>query len=178
MANNTFQNKANVTKMLEKTIMQVLKKNSLLQGNKTFGSVEDIISETEVLVFLESAQSMEKVMCSPDLGLDVGDRVIVEYINNNPRDKYIMGLLGRGSGTPPIAYESLPTEPVEIIRDNSGRAHRFIYAYDNPIKRWEQELVRDGITGKVNHVVNTYQDGFQIIRTFIRDEQDRLWKYE
>ena len=47
----SFKSDANVMPMMEKMIMQVLKKNDMLTGNKTFGVVEEVINKTTLTVY-------------------------------------------------------------------------------------------------------------------------------
>ena len=175
---SNFQGNANIMPMMEKMIMQILQKNGILQGNKTFGIVEEIINKHTLLVYLEHSNISETVKCSPHIPWHIGDRVLVEYINNNPHDRFVLGLIGGGEDIEMIDYANLPDEPVEIIRNADGQAYKFIYAYDQPTKTWTQELVRDVDTGKVTQVIHSYPDGFVMIRTLIRDSEDRLVKYE
>lgn len=173
-----FESDANIMPMMEKMVMQILKKNNLLVGNKTFGVIEDIINQTTLLVYLQQSNTSEIVKCSPKVRYNLGDRVLVEYINNNPHDRFVTGLIGGGNAIDAIDYDMLPDEPVEIVRDSNGRAYLFIYGYNKPTTTWTQELIRNPETGKVEQVIYTYPDGFVMIRTLIRDEEDRLKKYE
>ena len=175
--NPQFQADANVMPMTEKMIMQILQKNNLLTGNKTFGVVEEVINKTTLLVYMQHSNTSEIVKCSPHVPFHLGDRVLVEYINNNPHDRFVLGVIKGGYDIDQIDYNLLPDEPVQIIRDDNGRAYKFIYGYNNPRTTWEQELIRND-EGKVEQVVHYYPDGFVLIRTLIRDAQGRLRRYE
>lgn len=173
-----FSNETNIMVMMEKVVMQVLKKNGLLTGNKVFGVVEEVINDSTLRVYLQQSMESKVVKCSPKAEFNLGDRVLVEYINNNPHDMFVMALIKGGYGIEPIDYDSLPTEPVEIVRNSAGKAFKFIYAYNQPTKTWTQELVRNENTGKVDSVIHTYPDGYILERFFIRDENGKLYKYE
>lgn len=172
-----FQSSANVMPMMEKVVMQVLKKNGMLKGNKTFGIVEDIINTATLNVFMQHSQTTERVKCSPHVPFKLGDNVLVEYINNNPHDMFVLGVISGGEEIQEIEYETLPDEPVQIIRNSEGKAYKFIYGYDDPEHQWTQELVRNE-NGKLKEVLHYYPDGFTLIRTLIRDEEGKLEKYE
>ena len=175
---NSFNNSANISVYLEKLVMQILQKNGLLKGNKLFGVVEERISENKVKVYLEKELRSEICNCPPKTEFQMGDRVLIENINNNPHDRFIVALVeGIGKDVEIIDYESLPTEPVEIIRNEQGKAYKFVYGYDNPKTLWTQEIFSRE-DGKADSIKNTYPDGMVFIRYFIRDDKDRVWKYE
>lgn len=157
--------------------MQILEKNDLLTGNKTFGVIEEILNDTTLLVYMQQSGMSEMVNCSPRVEYKLGDFIIIEYINNNPHDRFVMGVIKGGHEIEPIDYAQLPTEPVELIRNANKVAYRFIYGYDNPLTQWEQELVRNA-EGKVSEIIHRYPDGFTLIRNLIRDNDDLLKKYE
>ena len=173
-----FDNTANISVALEKLVKQILQKNGLLKGNKLFGIVEAVISETQLKVYLQQEMRSMIVNCPPRIAFEIGDRVLIENINNNPHDRFVMAIVeGISKDTEVIDYDSLPTEPVEIVRDENGKAYKFIFAYDNPKTLWTLELTRLP-DGKAESTISTYPDGMIFIRWFIRDEQGRLWKYE
>lgn len=173
-----FSNETNIMVMMEKVVMQVLKKNGLLTGNKVFGVIEEVINETTLKVYMQQSMTTELVNCSPKAEFNIGDRVIVEYINNNPHDMFVMALVKGGAKIETIDYDTLPDEPVEIVRNSSGKVYKFIYAYNEPTKTWTQELIRDDETGKVTAVVHEYPDGYILTRYLIRDENEKLYRYE
>lgn len=182
---NVIQQDIAIMELLEDTVMQVLKKNGILQGNKTFGFVAEILSNTKIKVDMTQANSTEIVTCSPNMEIALGDRVLVEYINNNPHDMFAIAVVSKGSGGDVIEDEEeivscdcLPYEPVEIIRedDEQNRAYLFIYAYDS-IYRWEQELVRDE-QGRVIEVIHRYPNNIILVRRLLRNENGKVYKYE
>ena len=173
-----FNNSSNISIYLQKLVMQILEKNGLLKGNKLFGVIENVISETKVRVYVEKELRSQICNCPPRVGFEVGDRVLIENINNNPHDRFIIAIVdGISKDTEIIDYDSLPTEPVEIIRDENGKAYRFIFGYDNPKTLWTQDL-SFRVDGKVDSTTNTYPDGMVLIRYFIRDDLNRICKYE
>ncbi|MFR4987313.1 MAG: hypothetical protein ACLUCH_07955 [Lachnospirales bacterium] len=173
-----FNNLANTAISLEKIVMQILQKNGLLKGNKLFGVVEQVINETKLKVYLEAEMRSMLVNCPPRIAFEIGDRVLIENINNNPHDRFVMALIeGVSKDTEVIDYDSLPTEPMEIVRDENGKAYKFIFAYDNPKTLWTQEITRL-LDNKAESVISTYPDGMVFVRWFIRDEKGRVWKYE
>lgn len=171
-----FKSDANIMAMVEKMVIQILKKNNLLTGNKTFGVVEEVLNKSTLMVHLQHSNTSEIVNCSPNVTFHIGDRVLVEYINNSPHDRFVLGLVSGGSEIH-VDYDNLPKEPVEIIQDNSGRPYKFIYGYDKPKKTWIQELIRND-DGRVEQVLHIYPDGFILLRTLVRDSHGKLEKYE
>lgn len=173
-----FNNIANISVALEKLVKQILQKNGLLKGNKIFGVVEEVINETKLKVYLQQELRSMIINCPPRIAFEIGDRVLVENINNNPHDRFVIAIIeGVSKETEVIDYDSLPTEPVEIIRDEKGKAYKFIFAYDNPKTLWTMEISKTP-NGKAESTIATYPDGMVFIRWFIRDENGRLWKYE
>lgn len=174
----TFNQKANILPLLEKNTMQVLQKNDKLIGNKTFGIVADVLNETTLIVEMEEAGSKPlEATCSPHVKYTLGDRVIVEYINNNPKDRFVVGVLNGGYDIDIIDYDSLPTEPVEIIYNSNNIAVEFIYGYDDPKTTWRQELERNE-KGQLVNVYSYYPDGYVKVRTLFRNSIDKVYKYE
>ena len=174
--------------MLEKSVMQILKKNKMLQGNKTFGVVTEIVNDKALMVDMTQTNSIEMVRCSPSVEFNIGDRVLIEYINNNPHDRFVLALVSGSVSVEATEEEEeennqndylfLPYEPVEIIRDDiTKKAYRFIYGYDNPNTTWEQELVRNA-ENKVEEVISRYPNGLILIRTLFRNEEGKVFKYE
>lgn len=173
-----FSQVANLSPMLEKATMNTLEKNNRLVGNKRFAIVEDVLNETTLLVYFDQSHETIQVNCSPHVVYELGDRVIVEYINNDPQDRYVTSVLNGGYDIDIIDYESLPSEPVEIIYNSKGLAIEFIYGYDNPKTMWRQELERNA-KGQVENIYHYYPDGWVMVRTLFRDEvTDRVYKYE
>lgn len=173
-----FNNMANVSVALEKLVKQILKKNGLLKGNKIFGVVEEVVNETQLKVYLEQEMRSTIVNCPPRIAFEIGDRVLIENINNNPHDRFVIAIIeGISADTEVIDYDSLPTAPVEIVRDDNGKAYKFIFAYDNPKTLWTMEITKFP-DGKAESTISTYPDGMVFVRWFIRDDNGRLWKYE
>lgn len=172
------KNNADLLSMFEKNVMQILRKNGILNQNKTFGIVEEVIDDTTLLVYMQQENKSRVVKCSPRTKFYEADRVIVEFINNNPHDTFVIGVVSGGSEPPkPLEYDKLPTEPVQIIRDENRRAYKFIYAYNHPTNVWSQELIRNE-HDKVVAVLHSYSDGFMHIRYLIFAEDGLLDRYE
>lgn len=175
---SNFNQDTNIAPLFEKLTLQVLKKNNLLVGNKVFGMIEEILNDSTLRVYIDQATTSEIVSCSPHVKYRYGDRVIIEYINNNPQDMYVLGTVAGGYDIDIIDYDLLPTEPVEIIYDSAGVAVEFIYGYDKPSTTWRQELERND-KGQVTTVYHYYPDGFVKARSIIRrGSDDKVVKYE
>lgn len=174
-----FDNSNNLMTMMEKSVMQILKKNGVLIGNKVFGVVEEVLNSTKLRVVLLRSQDIKVVNCSPMAEFHIGDTVLIEYINNNPHDMFVVATMAGGHDIKPIDYDSLPSEPVEIIRNReTKKAEKFIYAYNEPTKAWTQELIRDKETKKVTAVRTVYPDGFILTRFLLMNDEGKLWRYE
>lgn len=172
-----FTQKANLTPLLEKTTLQTLQRNDLLVGNKIFGMVEKVINKTTLMVYVDQATEREIVNCSPHVDYQIGDRVLIEYINNNPHDMFVTGTIGGGYPIDQIDYSSLPDEPVEIIYNEENKAVEFIYGYTSKKTTWRQELERNE-EGKVIAVLHYYPDGYVLVRNLIRREDGKVTHYE
>lgn len=188
-----IQKDAMAMQLFEQSIMQILRKNGMMQGNKTFGTVAEVINDKSLMVEMTQSNSTEMVRCSPNIDFYVGDRVLIEYINNNPHDRFVVALISGGvdveSGNQEdetdetddetcYDYTFLPYEPVEIIRhEDSRQAYLFIYGYDNPETTWEQELIRND-KGQVEEIIHRYPKDITLIRTLLRNELDEVFKYE
>lgn len=177
--NNNFNNYSNVAVGMEKFIMQILLKNKLLNVNKLFGIVEKKITDSLLQVYLEQEQRSVDVKCPPRIPFEVGDRVLVENINNNPQDRFVVAIIeGVSKDTEIIDYASLPSEPVQLVYDETtNKLSKAIYGYDNPRTLWEQRLLYDE-SGKLISDTRVYPDGMVIRRFLIRDDKGKLIKYE
>lgn len=176
---NNFNNYSNVAKDMEKFIMQVLVKNKLLNVNKLFGIVEKKINETLLQVYIEQELRSMEVKCPPRIPFEVGDRVLIENINNNPQDRFVVAIIeGISKDTEIIDYATLPTEPVQLIYDESTKKlKKVIYGYDNPKTTWQNILNYDE-TGKLISDTRIYPDGMVFKRFLIRDDKGKLIRYE
>lgn len=174
---------ASMTDTWEKMILSVLKKHNVLSANKVFGVVTRVINSKAVRVYLEHEKREEIINCSPNAELKVGDTVMVEYINNNPKDKFIMAIINSIPSQPPeepLDYRDLPSEPVRIARDTLTRkAYQFFYGeMENPPElQWNQELIRHHETDKLIAVRSNYPDGISITRFLIYDNGGMLEWY-
>lgn len=175
---------AKIVERMEKMIMQVLAKNGILKGNKVYGTVVEQINRTTVSVILEGSDDRKPihVKCSPYVEFNTGDYVLIEHINNNPHDRFIVAVVREGGFVgkdeeDTIDYSLLPYEPVEIFRNEQDRAYKFMYGYDKIETTWYQELFRNE-KNQVVDVVHTYPDGVILIRTLYRNEKEQVYKYE
>lgn len=73
--------------------------------------------------------------------------------------------------------DDLPQFPVFIIRDETGRAYKFIYGNVEALLEeedeadpvvWQEELIRDD-TGTVTAIKVTYPDGEEVVNELIRE---------
>lgn len=175
-----FNNNANVSTYIEKLVLQILEKNRILKGNKLFGTITEVISQDKVNVYIEQELRSQIISCPPRVVFEVGDRVLIENINNNPHDRFIIATVkGVESNIEIIDYSTLPTFPVELTArdDTTGKAQLFTYGYDDPSTLWTQEL-RYNDKGQLVTVVETYPDGMIFYRNLIRDSEGRFMKYE
>lgn len=175
---SNFNQSANIVPMMEKMTMQTASKHGLLQGNKLFGMIEEVLSDSRLRVYLDHATRSEIVTCSPHVNYKLGDRVLIEKINNNPHDMFVVGTIAGGYDIDVIDYDNLPSEPVEIIYNSAGVAVEFIYGYDKVDTTWRQELERND-KGQVTVIYHYYPDGYVMARSLIRrPSDDKVIKYE
>lgn len=172
-----FSNDAKVIQRMEDIMMQMLRKNGILKGNKVYATVVEHINDTSVSVILGQSQNEEIVSCSPNMTFNTGDLVLVEFINNNSHDKFIMAVVRNGNPIEPLDYSTLPYEPVQIYRNEQNQAYRFMYGYDNPETTWFQELIRNS-NNQVEEIIHEYPDESALVRTLFRNGQGQVWKYE
>lgn len=79
--------------IIEKFIYKVLNRHNLLQGNDHFGVVTEIISNRKLKVIIDDGDVSQTISCNPDVPFAIGNRVLIRYINGNPRDKYAISRL-------------------------------------------------------------------------------------
>jgi hypothetical protein len=73
-----------------KVVYKVLRKEKLLQSEFHIGKVEQVISDRQLSVFVDGSDTAQKIKCNPDVTFSVGEQVIVIFINNDPKNKYVM----------------------------------------------------------------------------------------
>lgn len=75
---------------MEEIILNVLKKEGLLVKPYHHGIVDSVISPTKLKVFVDGSDVSQTISCNPDITFEKGDHVWVVYINNSPRDKFVI----------------------------------------------------------------------------------------
>lgn len=74
--------------------------------------------------------------------------------------------------------DNLPEVPVYIMRNNEGKACRFVYGNIEALLNedeefdpilWQEELIRDN-RGKVTSIITTYPDGESVENELIRED--------
>ena len=163
-------------------VMNILHANNVLRPNKTFATVLEKVGPNSVAVFMEQSQLTEVVQCAPNAELKPGDYVLVEYINNNPQDKFVMALIrsissdiGKG-----VDWSKLAQEPIRLQRNPlTKKVEKVFYGEDEypPQRQWNQELHRD-VNSIVFAVTSTYPDGLQITRYILRDNDGLVVAYK
>lgn len=73
-----------------KVVYKVLQKEKLLQSEFHFGKVDSVISSSQIKCFIDGSSTSVTVPCNPDVTFNVGDSVIVIFINNDPKNKYCL----------------------------------------------------------------------------------------
>jgi hypothetical protein len=73
-----------------KVVYKVLRKERLLQSEFHIGKVESVISTNQLSVFVDGSDTAQKIKCNPDITFNVGEQVIVIFINNDPKNKYVL----------------------------------------------------------------------------------------
>lgn len=79
--------------IIEKFIYKILNRHNLLRGNDSFGVVTEVISIRKIKVIVDDGDVAQTLSCNPDVPFEVGSRVLIKYINGNPRDKHVISRL-------------------------------------------------------------------------------------
>lgn len=82
-ANDTFLEK------VKKIIYTILRKEKLLQSEFHFGKVNQVISTKQLSVFIDGDTTAQTVRCNPDVTFNVGDNVLIVFVNNDPKSKIV-----------------------------------------------------------------------------------------
>jgi len=80
--------------------------------------------------------------------------------------------------------DNLPQVPCRIIRNEDGKAYKFIYGDvdligtdgEGDIIVWQEEIIRN-TDGKLEKLIKTLPNGEQVITRLVRDEQGTLKDY-
>lgn len=74
---------------IKTVIYDELGKSGLLNGTFKFGRVEKVLSNTRLSVYEGGSRQTQVIHCNPDINFSIGDEVFIQYVNGNPRDKFI-----------------------------------------------------------------------------------------
>lgn len=83
-------------------VYTVLNNENLLRGIWRNGTVEGIISKNLLSIRVDGSEDTQNIPCDPDRVYKVGDEVIVVLLNNDPKNKYVLGKKGVGTESTPI----------------------------------------------------------------------------
>lgn len=73
-----------------KVVYKVLRKEKLLQSEFHMGIINQVISNKQLSVFVDGSNIAQTIRCNPDVTFSIGEQVIVIFINNDPKNKYVM----------------------------------------------------------------------------------------
>jgi hypothetical protein len=115
----------------------------------------------------------------------------IEYVVNQYfHEKKMVGMNSQGGAseyTPSGSFyqdDTLPDEPVYIIRDDDSKVKKIVYGNvdillsdeeADPII-WMEELIRDS-TGKVEKIKVIYPDGEELIKELKRNDEGKVVKF-
>lgn len=166
-------------KTLTDMIIKTLETNGLLTPNKTFAIFLEKLSYNTASVFLEQSQEVANVSCPSNGEFYPGDYVLVESINNNPQDRFIVATIRSAVTENLIDFSKLAQEPIRLQRNILTKVvERAFYGEgEYPLERqWNQELHRD-IDGLVYAVTSNYHT-MSITRYIIKDADGLVVAYK
>jgi len=113
-----MSNQNDVMNQLEDIIVQVLQKNGVLNNTHEFGIVIKPLSDHMLLVAPQQFdKDPEEIPCAViGGGYRQGDRVLIEYLNNNQHNKYVICVMQRGFERGEIDYSRLRDTPLRVFR--------------------------------------------------------------
>lgn len=76
--------------LIERTVLKILDRYGVLQGQWRLGVVTQVISPTKLKVKIDGGTQPQTVSCNPDITFAVGNNVWVIFINGNGRDKFVI----------------------------------------------------------------------------------------
>jgi ribosome biogenesis GTPase A len=89
MENNRNASDVFVENMM-KVVYKVLRKENLLQSEFHMGKVAEVLPNYYLSIYIDGSSTTQKVKCNPDITFHANDQVIVIFINNDSKNKYVM----------------------------------------------------------------------------------------
>ncbi len=75
---------------VKKIVEQILVDKNVLRGDIHYGEVDEVISSSKLKVKLDGSDTPQKIPCNPDITFNIGDQVVVQFFNKNPKDKFVI----------------------------------------------------------------------------------------
>lgn len=75
---------------IRKITLDIIQELKLLNGQWHFGKVDQVVSPSQLKVFVDGSTTSQTINCNPDITFQPNDHVIIVYINGNPRDKFVI----------------------------------------------------------------------------------------
>lgn len=76
-------------KHIEQIVLNVMKDKGMLVGQWHLGTVDSVVSQGKLKIFVDGDSTSQTVSCNPNVTFNVGDHVHVLFVNGNPRDKFV-----------------------------------------------------------------------------------------
>jgi hypothetical protein len=78
-------------KQFVEIVYNVLRKEKLIGGGSWHvGTVDEVISDKRLRVFVDGNDVSQIVSCNPDIAFSKGDEVWIIFVNKNPIDKFVL----------------------------------------------------------------------------------------
>lgn len=160
-----------IQKTLQDMVMATLQVNGVLRPNKSFGTFLRMAGVGRASVWIEEAGEAVEVGCPSHGDFNPGDYVLIENINNNPQDRFIVSTIRSIALEGLVDFSKMAQEPVRLQRNPLTRVVEKVFYGEGEYpenRQWTQELHRD-VEGLVYAVTSIYGGQLTITRYIIKD---------
>lgn len=74
---------------LKKLIYDILTKEKMFQSEWHYGTVDEVISNKQIKVFVDGSPISQTIPCNPDVVFNIGDEVFVHFIDKKSTNKFV-----------------------------------------------------------------------------------------
>ncbi|WEG18481.1 hypothetical protein PQ478_08360 [Alkalihalophilus pseudofirmus] len=80
-----------VINLIRTIVYDILDDENVLIGEWHLGSVEEVLSENMLKVFVDGSDVSQRIPSNPDVEFTSGDHVWVHFVNKDSKNKFVTG---------------------------------------------------------------------------------------
>jgi hypothetical protein len=75
--------------IVQNIVRTELRNAGLMNGQWHLGTIDTVVSQSKVRVFVDGSSTSQQIPCNPDVEFKSGDKVFVLYINGDSKTKFV-----------------------------------------------------------------------------------------